>query len=221
MFKFEVNYVLINNYIMIYDEDLIYEAYITADWDYTNIDYPNNSKYGNIPTSKTSYYQKGHCPASPGQASTYTVSQEDEEIEKIEEFDKNKNLNNNSVYIKIGNIGAKSNTFDNNVLFVSIPIPIDDKYDEPQLKSIIKKMITKGLKDSSYYIGTYAMNEFCNRELNYEMPESGNMVIDYNKIYLNGKPKPSVNKNKNENIQQSNNVTPNTQQPPTQMEFNF
>lgn len=67
------------------DADLIWENYIDAYWGYNNIDYPSNDKYGNIPTSSASYYQKGHCPTAPGQATAYVPSQEEQEtIDNVE-----------------------------------------------------------------------------------------------------------------------------------------
>lgn len=76
------------------DVELIYEKYISEAWGYTNIDYPTNNKYSNIPVTKDSYYQQGHCPTSPGQATVYTIQQENNEEIKLNRY----------VYWSMGNV---------------------------------------------------------------------------------------------------------------------
>lgn len=120
------------------DVDLIYEAYITANWGYTNIDYPSNDKYGNIKTSKTSYYEKGKCPTDAGLATAYTVSQEDEEL-KLSPY----------VYYCLGNGNDKEGR--------SILIYIADRADNPLLKDedTLKKHLVKCYRNAVKKHGIY------------------------------------------------------------------
>ena len=110
---------------MINDEQIIWEAYLVNNWDYTNYNNTHNSKFNNYDTStKYSYFNKGQCPTDAGLSFSFVPSI-DEEIQYS--------------IIEIGNIGHRKDPYFHTILYILIPTKLikSKKFNDKQKKEII------------------------------------------------------------------------------------